>query len=44
MSLMLYGKYIAKKGINYNEMIGSIPDSVSGLDSAWGIRAALTRI
>jgi len=39
-----HSKYIATKGINYNELIGPIYDSVSGLDSAWGIRATLTRI
>jgi anaerobic selenocysteine-containing dehydrogenase len=36
-------KYIAGKGVNFNELIGPVEDQVSGLDAAWGIRAKLSR-
>ena len=39
-----YDKYLADKGCNFNELIGSIEDPVSGLDAAWGIRARLTKV
>lgn len=35
--------YINGKGVNFNDLIGPIPDPQSGLDTAWGIRARLTR-
>jgi menaquinone reductase, molybdopterin-binding-like subunit len=35
--------YINDKGVNFNDLIGPIPDPLSGLDTAWGIRARLTR-
>ncbi len=38
-----YDKYLAEKGINYNKLIGSVEDPVSGLDAAWGIRAKLAK-
>jgi anaerobic selenocysteine-containing dehydrogenase len=38
-----YDKYLADKGINYNELIGPVEDPASGMDVAWGIRASLTR-
>ncbi len=38
-----YDEYLADKGINFNELIGPIEDPVSGLNTAWGIRAKLTR-
>ncbi len=37
-----YDKYLAGKGLNVNEFIGSVEDPVSGLDAACGIRAKLT--
>lgn len=37
-----YDKFLAGKGLNVNEFIGSVEDPVSGLDAAWGIRAKLT--
>ncbi len=38
-----YDQYLSGKGINFNEVIGPIQDPVSGLDTAWGIRAALRK-
>ncbi len=38
-----YDKYIAGKGINVNELIGTIEDPASGLDAGWGIRAGLLK-
>ena len=38
-----FGDYLAGKGINFNELIGPVEDSVSGLDAAWGIRAKLVK-
>ena len=37
-----YDKFLAGKGLNVNEFIGSVEDPVSGLDAVWGIRAKLT--
>ncbi len=39
-----YDDYLAGKGSNFNELIGPVEDPVSGLDSAWGIRAKLTNV
>jgi anaerobic selenocysteine-containing dehydrogenase len=36
-------KYMAGKGVNFNELIGPVEDQVSGLDAAWGIRAKLAK-
>lgn len=33
--------FLAGKGVNVNELIGPVADPSSGLDVAWGIRAAL---
>lgn len=38
-----YDNYLAGKGVNINRLIGSVPDPVSGLDAAWGIRAKLSK-
>lgn len=38
-----YDNYIANKGINVNQLIGPVNDPVSGLDTAWGIRAKLSK-
>ncbi|MFC1887085.1 molybdopterin dinucleotide binding domain-containing protein, partial [Thermodesulfobacteriota bacterium] len=38
-----YDEYIAEKGINVNSLIGPNEDPASGFDSAWGIRAKLTK-
>jgi menaquinone reductase, molybdopterin-binding-like subunit len=37
-----YDKYLAGKGVNTNTLMGSVEDPVSGLDTAWGIRAKLS--
>jgi anaerobic selenocysteine-containing dehydrogenase len=38
-----YSKYLAGKGANFNSLIGPVDDAVSGLNTAWGIRANITR-
>ena len=38
-----YDKYLAGKGVNFNEMIGPVEDPISGLDAAWGIHARLQK-
>jgi anaerobic selenocysteine-containing dehydrogenase len=38
------GKYLAGKGININELIGAVEDPASGLNVAWGIRAAIEKV
>lgn len=38
-----YSKYLAGKGVNFNTLIGPIEDPMSGLNTAWGIRAKITR-
>jgi anaerobic selenocysteine-containing dehydrogenase len=35
--------YLDGKGVNYNQLVGPVEDPVSGLDTAWGIRAKLTK-
>ena len=35
--------YLAEKGINANDLIGSVEDAASGLDAAWGILASLVK-
>jgi len=37
-----YDKFLADKGINFNELIGPVEDSASGLDAAWGIRVKIS--
>lgn len=36
-----YSKYLAGKGANFNSLIGPITDPMSGLNTAWGIRAKI---
>ena len=36
-------RYMAGKGVNFNELIGPMEDSASGLDAAWGVRAKLAK-
>ncbi|MFZ7126039.1 MAG: menaquinone reductase molybdopterin-binding-like subunit QrcB [Desulfobacterales bacterium] len=38
-----HDEYLAGKGVNVNELIGPVEDPTTGLDAAWGIRAALSR-
>ncbi|MFW5902247.1 MAG: molybdopterin-containing oxidoreductase family protein, partial [Thermodesulfobacteriota bacterium] len=38
-----YSRYLAGKGVNFNSLIGPLNDPVSGLNTAWGIRANITR-
>ncbi len=38
-----YDDYLAGKGINFNALIGPVEDPDSGLDTAWGIRAKLSK-
>ena len=35
------GRFLDGKGVNVNELIGTVEDPVSGLNAAWGIRASL---
>jgi anaerobic selenocysteine-containing dehydrogenase len=37
-----YDKFLADKGINFNELIGPVEDSASGLDASWGIRVKIS--
>jgi len=37
------GRFLADKGVNVNELIGTVEDPVSGLNAAWGIRASLKK-
>jgi len=36
-------KYLGGKGANFNGLIAPVADPISGLDAAWGIRAALSK-
>ena len=36
-----YDKFLAGKGVNFNDLVGSVEDPHSGMDAAWGIRAKL---
>jgi anaerobic selenocysteine-containing dehydrogenase len=38
-----YDDYLAEKGINFNRLVGPVEDPASGFDTAWGIRAKLTK-
>lgn len=38
-----YDDYLAEKGVNVNSLLGPVEDPLSGLDTAWGIRAKLTK-
>lgn len=35
--------FLAEKGVNVNRLMGSVEDPNTGLDSAWGIRASLSK-
>jgi hypothetical protein len=39
-----YDKFLAGKGVNTNDLMGSVEDPGSGLEAAWGIRARLTKV
>jgi hypothetical protein len=36
-----FGRFLAEKGANANQLIGPVEDPASGLDAAWGIGAKL---
>lgn len=38
-----YDKYLAGKGVNFNELIGPVEDPGTGYDAAWGIMAKLSK-
>jgi anaerobic selenocysteine-containing dehydrogenase len=38
-----FDDYLANKGVNVNQLIGSVEDPVSGYNTAWGIRAKLAK-
>jgi anaerobic selenocysteine-containing dehydrogenase len=38
-----YDGFLAAKGININQLVGTMEDPASGLDAAWGIRAKLVK-
>ncbi|MFZ2630675.1 MAG: menaquinone reductase molybdopterin-binding-like subunit QrcB [Desulfosalsimonadaceae bacterium] len=38
-----YSEYLADKGANINALMGPVEDPASGLDTAWGIRARLSK-
>ena len=38
-----YDGFLAAKGINVNQLVGSMEDPASGLDAAWGARAKLVK-
>jgi anaerobic selenocysteine-containing dehydrogenase len=38
-----YDPYLSGKGVNINELMGSVEDSASGLNVAWGIRARISK-
>ena len=38
-----YDRYLAQKGVNANDLIGSVEDTASGLDATWGILASLVK-
>lgn len=38
-----YDDYVSGKGVNVNDLIGPVPDPVSGLDTAWGAPAKLIK-
>ncbi len=38
-----YDKFLSKKGVNVNELIGSVEDPVSGFNAVWGIGANLKK-
>lgn len=37
-----YNRYTGGKGVNVNQLLDTVPDALSGMDAAWGIRAALS--
>jgi anaerobic selenocysteine-containing dehydrogenase len=38
-----YDKFLAGKGVNYNQLSSPVEDPASGHDAAWGIRAKLSK-
>jgi anaerobic selenocysteine-containing dehydrogenase len=38
-----YDRFLAGKGVNVNQLMGSVEDPGSGLEAAWGVRAKLTK-
>ncbi|MBI5896384.1 MAG: hypothetical protein HZB24_10430 [Desulfobacterales bacterium] len=38
-----YDAFLAAKGVNINQLVGTMEDPASGLDAAWGIRAKLIK-
>jgi anaerobic selenocysteine-containing dehydrogenase len=38
-----YDKYLADKGVNFNELIGPVEDPASGYDAIWGIRTRISK-
>jgi anaerobic selenocysteine-containing dehydrogenase len=38
-----YDKFLADKGINFNDLIGPVKDESTGFDAAWGIRANIAK-
>jgi anaerobic selenocysteine-containing dehydrogenase len=38
-----YDGFLAAKGVNINQLVGTMEDPASGLDAAWGIRAKLVK-
>ncbi len=38
-----HDKFLAGKGVNYNELHAPITDPVSGLDASWGVRAGISK-
>ncbi|MGE5258225.1 MAG: menaquinone reductase molybdopterin-binding-like subunit QrcB [Hyphomicrobiales bacterium] len=39
-----YDRFVAGKGVNTNDLMGSVEDPGSGLEAAWGIRAKLSKV
>jgi anaerobic selenocysteine-containing dehydrogenase len=38
-----FDKYLANKGVNVNQLIGPVEDPASGYNTAWGVRAKLSK-
>ena len=41
---MAENPYVGGKGVNVNELVGPVMDTISGLDAAWGIRAKISKV
>ncbi len=39
-----YGRFLAGKGVNYNQLSSPLEDPASGHNAAWGIRAKLSKV